>query len=315
MNITPQLFEAFLHCPTKCWLKAAGEHGTGNAYADWVEAENEKYRAAGLECLRSTAPEDDVALSPLADGLKEGKWRTAVNVLVETEKLESPIHAVERVPSEGRGRPARFIPVRFIPRNKVTKEDKLLVAFDSLALAGVLGRTVDIGKIIHGDDHATLKVKIAPVIGKVRTLLESTAALLCGTSSPHLILNRHCPECEFRDQCRRKAIDEDELSLLAGMSDKDRKDCNNKGIFTVTQLSYIFRPRRRPKHLRGKREKYHPSLKTLAIREKKVYVVGNPTLEMKGTPVYLDVEALRYSIPGPAAMPDQIQAPTECWAG
>ena len=50
------------------------------------------------------------------------------------------------------------------------------------------------------------------------------------------------------------------------MTEKERKKCNSKGIFTVTQLSYTFRPRRRPRRLAAKREKYHHSLKALAIR-------------------------------------------------
>lgn len=67
---------------------------------------------------------------------------------------------------------------------------------------------------------------------------------------------------------------------------------NSKGIFTVTQLSYTFRPRRRPKRLRDKREKYHHALKALAIRENKIHVAGSPELKLNGTPVYLDVEGL-----------------------
>src|SRR5207302_11037596 len=67
---------------------------------------------------------------------------------------------------------------------------------------------------------------------------------------------------------------------------------HNKGIFTITQLSYTFRPRRRPDRMRDKREKYHHSLKALAIRENKIHIVGNPELKIEGTPVYLDVEGL-----------------------
>src|SRR5208283_4508927 len=80
--------------------------------------------------------------------------------------------------------------------------------------------------------------------------------------------------------------------LLARMSEKERKKLQSKGIFTVTQLSYTFRPRRRPKKLRDKREKYHHALKALAIREQKIHIVGSPELKLKGTPVYLDVEGL-----------------------
>jgi hypothetical protein len=61
---------------------------------------------------------------------------------------------------------------------------------------------------------------------------------------------------------------------------------------SLTQLPYTFRPRRRPKRLRNKRDKYYHSLKALAIRERKIHVVGRPELNIDGTPVYLDVEGL-----------------------
>jgi predicted RecB family nuclease len=76
------------------------------------------------------------------------------------------------------------------------------------------------------------------------------------------------------------------------MATKDRKKLHGKGIFTVTQLSYIFRPRRRPKRRASEREKYHHSLEALAIRERKIHVTGKPELNFEGTPVYLDVEGL-----------------------
>src|SRR5437667_12486160 len=37
--------------------------------------------------------------------------------------------------------------------------------------------------------------------------------------------------------------------------------------------------------------KWHHALKALAIRGKKIHLVGSPELRIEGTPVYLDVEA------------------------
>ena len=265
---------------------------SGNAYADWVREQNDAYRKEGVQRLVAAAGDGVAATTPGAENLKTATWRLAVDLPLETETMASRLHAVERVPSQGRGRPAQFIPVRFVFFNKLTKDDRLLVAFDALVLSEVLGREVSVGKIIHGDDHATLKVKVASLLETVRKLTGKMSALLAGGSPPDLILNRHCGECEFRDGCRQKALEKDDLSLLGGMSAKERKKLRSKGIFTVTQLSYTFRPRRRPKRLRDKREKYHHSLKALAIREKKIHIVGSPELKIEGTPVYLDVEGL-----------------------
>jgi predicted RecB family nuclease len=104
--------------------------------------------------------------------------------------------------------------------------------------------------------------------------------------------NQKIAQFRFQSRCRLKAVEKDDLSLLAGMGKEERQKFHSKGIFTVTQLSYTFRPRRRPKRMRDKHEKYHHSLKALAIREKKIHIVGKPELKIEGTPVYLDVEGL-----------------------
>ena len=45
MNVTSALFEAFLKCPTKCYLRSIGQTGGENAYAEWVHAQNDAYRS------------------------------------------------------------------------------------------------------------------------------------------------------------------------------------------------------------------------------------------------------------------------------
>ena len=293
MQITADIFEAYLNCPTKSFLRAHNEAGTGNAYADWVRTENEAYQSAGIKRLVEGAAPDE-CLTGLAGTkeLKTAQWQLTVEVVAQTRDLESRIHAIERMPPEGRGKAAQFIPVRFIFGNKLARDNKLLLTFDALVLSEMLGRPVKIGKLIHGDDHATIKVKIPILRNRVGKLSEKIAALLTIDTPPDLVLNRHCGECEFRTRCRQKAVEKDDLSLLSGISEKERKKLNSKGIFTVTQLSYTFRPRRRPRRLRNKRERHHHSLRALAIREKKIHVVGNPELKIEGTPVYLDVEGL-----------------------
>src|SRR2546426_1071159 len=246
MKISSELFEAFLKCPTKCWLRAAGEPGAGNAYAEWVKSQNSSYREAETERLLSETPKDKYALSPPAENLKAAKWYLAASLVAQAQMnscvLESKIHAVERVPSEGRGKPVQFIPIRFIFTNKLGKDEKLLLAFDAFVLAELLGREGSLGRIIHGDDHAALKVRTAGLAGEVPTRIEKIVALLSSPSPPDLVLNRHCAECEFQVRCRKIAVEKDDLSLLAGMSAKERERHRSKGIFTVNQLSYTFRP-------------------------------------------------------------------------
>jgi predicted RecB family nuclease len=75
------------------------------------------------------------------------------------------------------------------------------------------------------------------------------------------------------------------------MTLKEMTRHNSKGIFSVKQLSYTFRPRRPTK--RQKQQFHHNfALQALALRENKVHVHGTPILTLPPTRVYLDIEGL-----------------------
>jgi CRISPR/Cas system-associated exonuclease Cas4 (RecB family) len=57
MKANSQLFEAYLKCPTKSWLRSRGETGGLNAYAELVKAQEVAYRIEGVRRLRETVPE------------------------------------------------------------------------------------------------------------------------------------------------------------------------------------------------------------------------------------------------------------------
>ncbi len=95
---------------------------------------------------------------PITENTKDFTWRLAIDVRWKTKEVESCLEAVERVPAEGRGRPAIFIPYRFEASNKITKEHKLLLTFDALMLSDWLGREISLGKVVHGDNYVTLNV-------------------------------------------------------------------------------------------------------------------------------------------------------------
>src|SRR5262249_8563863 len=89
------------------------------------------------------------------------------------------------------------------------------------------------------------------------------------------------------------AVEKDDLSLLHGLTRKDIIRLNRRGIFTVTQYSHTFRPRksRRSQPTNGTR-KYHHSLQALAIRDGTIYVAEKPVLPSTAIRIYLDVEGL-----------------------
>src|ERR687888_160610 len=51
-------------CPTKYWLRSNGEPKARNDYGEWVQSENESYRADAANRLMASTPADECAAQP-----------------------------------------------------------------------------------------------------------------------------------------------------------------------------------------------------------------------------------------------------------
>ena len=269
MRIDSDLLDAYLKCPTKCWLRATAEPLSCGSYAEWAKTQNDSYRVIATQWLVAQCSTAEIVYSPDLNGFKPAKRRLALGLAVRAQmdccSLESEVHALECLPAKGRATHAQFVPVRFAFANKLCSRDKMALAYDAFALSRSLRCEITRGKIIHGDEYIASGVNTAALTKEVRECVEKIASMLSNSSPPELVLNRHCPECEFQTRCRKLAIEKDDLSLLESLTEKERKKLHSKGIFTVTQLSYTFRPRKRSRRSANRIDHCH-SLKALAIR-------------------------------------------------
>jgi hypothetical protein len=83
MPITSNLFEAYLKCPTKCFLRSRGETGTENSYANWVRAQQ----------LRRTALRQQIRLEVDSRQQSERPW--GVPEVPEPESTVGPQNVSE----------------------------------------------------------------------------------------------------------------------------------------------------------------------------------------------------------------------------
>ena len=79
---------------------------------------------------------------------------------------------------------------------------------------------------------------------------------------------------------------------MEGVGEKELRKLNRNGIFTLTQLSCIFRPRRRGKRVKRTDHPRYPALQALAIREQKVHVYGTPDQPRKPVQMFFDAEGV-----------------------
>jgi len=184
-----------------------------------------------------------------------------------------------------------YLPILFTPRKKVTRENKLLVCFLAHVLGNFQGQKVQWGKILYGPNCTMTKIRVNHYKTEIRLIIEGIRGFRGNDSRPRVMLRNHCQICEFREQCEKEAKEMDDLSLLRGMTEKEVLAQNRKGIFTVTQFSYTFSPRRARKRAKNPTQRRYHSLQALALREKKIFVYGKPSLRLAPVCIYMDVES------------------------
>jgi predicted RecB family nuclease len=303
--ITAGLFSALLKCPTKAHLMAIGEPAPGNHFIDIETSISSMYKAAAKRQSLIAAE-----VSEFLD-FKE-RWRSldhdATTHYVDCDTavydLAPPRHRPGGRHRQELSSSGSFVPLLFLPWDKPGLSDSLLVCFGALALSQATGVLAVAGRVIYGDGHRRKTVNIGDHAVQTRQSIDAIRVTCLSSDPPPLVLNRHCAVCDFQPRCRGLAVARDDLSLLSAMTGKERAKSNAKGIFTITQLSYGYRPRRRKRkrpdaespEKSGKRTtpiiRNDHKLKALAIKKNQIHVVGAPSLKFGGTPTFLDVEGM-----------------------
>jgi predicted RecB family nuclease len=174
------------------------------------------------------------------------------------------------------------------PLEKVTKLDKLTVALQSYFIESEFKLKIDFVKIVFGKQFKEAKLKLSNFQKEISKIISLLRNLENAVNPPVFYKNTHCQVCEFSKDCLDKLRERDDLSLLGNLKEKEIQLKNNRGIFSVKQLSYIFRAKKNPYIKR----KFLPELKALAIREQKTYILESVDLEKHDIEVFIDFEGI-----------------------
>lgn len=291
-KITGEVLESYLRCKYKGYLKMAGEQGTKCDY------ELVLLEARTQVCL--AAADKLVARHKEADVLRGGFLTLAamkrgvpllLDVTAEDDGHSIRFDALQKEAGPSRLGNFHYIPVLFHEAEKPRRLQRDLLALHALIIGDLQGRQPGRGVLVYGRAGNVTKVKFSPNGEIAQRAMQEIRAMQGADAPPKLVLNSHCQICEFRQRCHAAAIAKDDLSLLRKMGEKEIRKYNKRGIFTITQLSCTFRPPRKSKRYDKKSQPHHPALQALAVREKKIYVLGAPELPSCSTRIYFDIES------------------------
>jgi predicted RecB family nuclease len=294
MFISEHNIKDYLDCPMKPKLRASGIPPSDPELGEYSDRIIARFRSAQRAAVEARWRKERL---PMRVSTVEAYRRTGAKILfdcpIEAGQIRTVVHGIERILCNRSGTPEHQIPIRFVSRSKTIHDDRILLAFDALAIATETGQTPRFGWLIYGQTPKFAKISMtASMLRQAKSVMEGALALPehCQDDAP--AIGKQCADCEFRTHCRDIAKESDDLALILGMSTKEKKRLHAKGIFTVNQLSYTFRLRRCKKNSDSVYNKRHHALTALAIHQQKIYVLGEPRFDLGHTPVYLDVEGI-----------------------
>lgn len=288
--ITPDIVVAYRHCPRKAFLLLyAEEAGKPNPYAEMLTRRqrlNEtayvnNFKQAHSEAVPYDAQDAHPGQRPLLQPTLRVQDLEAHCAVLTTMKHGQTAHNHGHEPTIAAG------------THTISQEQRLELQFVGYVLGQVQHKLPPAGTIIGLGEQAkrvSLATGYAALLPIIRTLRDWL--LERPPEPPPVILNKHCPQCPFQATCTAKAEHEDELSLLDRMTPKTRRRYHDRGIFTVRQLSYLFKPRRQRKRAQQAPVRYQLELHALALRTGKTYLHDLPALQRYSTELFLDIEGV-----------------------
>jgi predicted RecB family nuclease len=281
-TINSEHIVAYSHCPTKAFLMLKSENPFEPTEYDQLLL---KFQTRSFENYCNNFAD----IKDYIDGILKKGFEIIKDCEINLSEFDFKGKII--IKNEGKSSLGKFFyePVVFLGSNQVSKENRLELTYLGFLLEKIQTKFPDKGLIIdkEGGKHRVELTKLKRPLKSIINEIQSFDQV-----PPKLILNRHCSQCSFENICKTQAQKEDNLSLLDRITPKQINKLEKKGIFTVKQLSFIYKPRRRNKKIKNPPILYKPELQALAIRTTKTYIQRLPALDRKPIEIFLDIEGL-----------------------
>jgi len=270
--INNRVVKSYKICPVLSYKLFVGEKGQISEYEQFLEEEKNQAKIDFISNLKKNEIYDSKEFT--SSKVRNGFYS---NLIFNSNQGIASIELLEKSKKE-------ITPYLFKAYDKVSSHDRLEFEWIKLACEKK-GYKVTRGKIVSL--NATKSVRISS-ISKLKEILHPINEF--EKSQPRIIQNKHCRICEFNHICSTKLKESDDLSLLS-IGKKQISKLEKKGIFTLQQLSYTYKPRKKSKKYR-ENHVHKPELQALALRSKKVFVQKIPEIPHSPVELYFDIEGI-----------------------
>ncbi|NQX84896.1 MAG: TM0106 family RecB-like putative nuclease [Flavobacteriaceae bacterium] len=281
--LTPEIISSYFLCKRKSFLLSK------STMVDFKKTEFEKMvDKYAFDIKKAYIDNNDV--HPFRNGLIEKGINLIKDINIKTSNYYFQCDLLQKAIGKSDLGNYHYEPIIFLGQNKNTKYDRIKLAVLGLILGEIQGKRPVKGFIVKrdGSKQRSLIESLYPEIEY--SILEIKAFR---KQEPPVYLNKNCVVCSFKKNCKEIAIKEDNLSLIRRISQKKIIQLERKGIFTVKQLSYLYKPRKRKKNKNLSNESiFKPEIQALAIRTNKIFLKEIPKINIANFFYIIDIESI-----------------------
>lgn len=279
MILTNEIIKSSFFCSFKTFLKIEGHVGK---ITDFEKMEMEIKEELISRYILINENSNNIICSNIRLSYKNNfDFNLAINVSSFSNFHTLTFDAIER---DG----DNLIPIYFSPNSTVAKYEKEYISCLAFILNSEFSTGIKISKIIYEKDSRLITQKVNMSV--YQTSVKKRLTDIKRFADPEFCLNKNCIFCEYKDRCLQKAQNENHLSLLSKVTPKVIDKYKKKGIFTVNQLSYLYKPRRRKK--KDTPLVHNIELQALAIRTGKTYVKAMEQISRSDIEFFIDIESV-----------------------
>jgi predicted RecB family nuclease len=203
--ITSEVLQAYSLCPRKAYLLMYGkEKGTLHEYEQILR----RYQLANQSKNLGLLKQKHTDVYPYSVSNLEQGYEFLIDATLTVDNLQAYCPILKRSDKLG------YEPTIFIGTHTISNTDKLSLMFAGYVLTKIQGKLPAVGHIVNMKNESR-RLKLEESHKALTLLLEPLQKWLNDFSPPEepsVILNKHCSICQFREQCKAKAIQEDKLS-------------------------------------------------------------------------------------------------------
>lgn len=289
-HINSELVIAYSQCQRKALLLLEGKiKGAQHEYQRILEERATANRSRYISTLPSGQFDPHLMKH---DGIQFLR-KKGPSYTISANNLVATCDALLKPNKKSPGAHTRIEPHIVIGTHSVSDNHKLRLAFAGYVVGQATRYQPLIGLIVPltGSPKRT---RLEPLYAKVLSIISDLHEQIRKPTSepPAICLNKHCQLCQFCDYCVKEAERDDNVSLLERVTPKLMQKYHKKGILTVNQLSYLFKPRRRRKRKTKTSLSFNIELQALAIRMNKTYLHEKPSLPRQSVELFLDIEGI-----------------------